>query len=199
MDPSFPEIAKGIQSIAITVGVLVGGSWTLYTFIRLKQVEKAKAELKEQKQKLFQQAVINLSLRLTQVKKVNNYFLVKGILGIRNDGTKNTNINFEKLSTIQVFRIDIDDSGEVIYDCKYEEPKKLSDIFYFESYVIRTNHSVEIPFFITLDKKGVYHFELALQLSSEDIEIANRVRMKDGETAVYESGWTVENTIEIKD
>lgn len=41
----FKDIADGLQSLALALGVFVGGGWTLYTFRNLGMAQKAKAEL----------------------------------------------------------------------------------------------------------------------------------------------------------
>lgn len=41
----FKEIADGLQSLALAIGMFVGGGWTLYTFRNLGMAQKARAEL----------------------------------------------------------------------------------------------------------------------------------------------------------
>jgi hypothetical protein len=48
----FDKIASGVQSVAVTVAVLVGGAWTLYSFVTTKTAEKSLYDLQIAEKKL---------------------------------------------------------------------------------------------------------------------------------------------------
>jgi hypothetical protein len=50
----FSKLASGVQSITVTLAVLIGGGWTAYSFWSLKSVEKARLEIELQRSKIEQ-------------------------------------------------------------------------------------------------------------------------------------------------
>ena len=56
---SFKNFAAGVQSWVITVAVVVGGAWTLYTFVTLDMQGRAEREL-------FRQAQLKIGIDAAQ-------------------------------------------------------------------------------------------------------------------------------------
>jgi hypothetical protein len=56
------DLASAIQSIAVSVAVVVGGGWALFQFLSLNSIAKARAELEVIKQSLKERGVFNLTI-----------------------------------------------------------------------------------------------------------------------------------------
>lgn len=58
----FKDFASGVQSIAITIAVIIGGGWTLITFEKLRQAPTAEATYSKLIQELERYRVVNISI-----------------------------------------------------------------------------------------------------------------------------------------
>src|SRR4051794_30702167 len=98
----FKDLTSGIQSIVLSLAVIVGGLWALYTFWGTKQLQKAQAEIlglqiasNRSKVELLQLersrvAVLNLSLHVLtplEILPSNQARLVVDV-EIKNDGNE---------------------------------------------------------------------------------------------------------------
>src|SRR5436305_1913900 len=59
----FKNVLSGVQSIVLSVAVLVGGIWTTVTFRLLHTTTKAEADLEELNRKLKQQAIVQINIQ----------------------------------------------------------------------------------------------------------------------------------------
>jgi hypothetical protein len=80
----FKNITSGIQSIALSLAVIVGGIWSLYTFWGTKQLQKAQAEERRQV------PVLNLSVHVLTPLEIlpSNQARLVADVEIRNDGSE---------------------------------------------------------------------------------------------------------------
>jgi len=62
----FKNLADGIQSIIIALGVLIGGGWALFRFRTLKDIEKAKADLEKLKRDLLERGNLKIEMQASQ-------------------------------------------------------------------------------------------------------------------------------------
>lgn len=88
----------GIQSLAVTIAVIVGGIWSLYTFDVLGARDRASAELRELQYTLDQQATVQIEMEAEQIYlpgDTERYVLIE--VTIQNTGNRNTILNFSKL------------------------------------------------------------------------------------------------------
>ena len=61
------DLAETVEHFAVALGVLIGGGWTLYTFVRLKMIAKAKLELEEKIRELHESAFLEAKINAQQV------------------------------------------------------------------------------------------------------------------------------------
>ena len=54
----FAMLAEAVQSLIVSVAVVIGGGWALYQFVSLNSIAKSKAELESIKRSLSKRAVI---------------------------------------------------------------------------------------------------------------------------------------------
>src|SRR5262249_19770960 len=84
----FKDFAAGVESIAVTVAVIVGGWWTLHTLHSLASAQRASAELTEIERR--QQPAFGINIRTkTSAKPQDGSYHLFVTLGLRNDGRQN--------------------------------------------------------------------------------------------------------------
>lgn len=95
----------GVQSLSLTLAVMVGGIWSLYTFDVLGARDRATAELKELQYTIDQQATVQIELKAEQVQipgSSERYILTK--VAVNNTGNRNAILDFTK-SPLGVARV----------------------------------------------------------------------------------------------
>jgi hypothetical protein len=121
---TFKDIAAGVQSIVIALGLLVGGGWTLYTFRTLGSAQKASAELlaiERDQQPGFQ---LDIDADVKQPDATGPYELLIR-LEIRNAGKRSVSLDFSDPSVL-VGKLKFVESAGAKLD---GQPQKLS-VFY---------------------------------------------------------------------
>jgi len=114
-DPDrFQKISSGVQSIVVTVAVLVGGAWTLFAFHAQLQVENAKAQLMKLQREIAGEANVELSLSAHPLPaQTRNTLYIAGNLAFINRGSHVTAIAIKE-DSLQVRRVIVQD-GLVSY------------------------------------------------------------------------------------
>lgn len=116
----FKNVAAGAQSLAIVLGVLIGGAWALYTFLALRTREKADAELHQfelRKRELErvnrEQGVINIEIKAEQVANPTDPgHSIKIDIEVKNSGNRNVKIEFP-IHALTVTKVRSDDEGRL--------------------------------------------------------------------------------------
>ncbi len=63
----FKNILTGLQSIVLTMAILIGGIWTLVTFDALEEAEIAKAQSEKLARELAERRVLNIQMEASQI------------------------------------------------------------------------------------------------------------------------------------
>ncbi|HWV15286.1 MAG TPA: hypothetical protein VN030_07620 [Cellvibrio sp.] len=102
----FKDIADGIQSLVLAMGIVIGGCWTLYTFRNLGTAQKARAELlaMERSQEPGFQLTINTDIVPTAEKSAYT-LLIK--LELKNPSRRTVVLDMSQPS-VSVARMDMD-------------------------------------------------------------------------------------------
>ena len=157
----FKNVAAGVQSIAVTLAVIIGGVWTLYTFSALGTKSRAEAEL-------FQQAVLAIKVEARQESlKAEQGRFIAAIATVENKGNRNTFLDFRELKPFRVLPVVFDDAGR-------GEPNPLAAIEVTApvTYVTVRRGAVEsFPMFVRVPKPGLYVVEFKAPLSPEEIKV----------------------------
>lgn len=101
----FKDIADGLQSLALAIGVFVGGGWTLYTFRNLGMAQKARAELlaiERSQEPGFQLAIKTDIIPPTE----NTYYTLLIQLELRNPSRRTVVLDMS-LPSVTVAHLDI--------------------------------------------------------------------------------------------
>lgn len=101
-DPQrFENIASGVNKIVLTIAVIVGGCWSLFVYRDVARREALKAQS-------------NLIVRVEAAQLVvpeDPSLYIRGIVEIRNAGTRNTIMILPSRGQVEIARVDFDKEG----------------------------------------------------------------------------------------
>lgn len=170
IDPErFNNFCSGIQSIVVSLAVILGGLWTYFTFRTFRQTAKAEAEISVMERQLREQAAFDLDIDVAQESLPGDSAHYASIsVRMKNVGNRNARIDFKK-SVLSVDRVHFDNKGKMISSGAKISFKMQSDD---EGVVVRANTSETIPFFVKLPGPGLYLLNFYSQVSPEEMQIA---------------------------
>src|SRR5688572_17019428 len=100
-EQNWREAVDVLADLAIIIGALTGGVWTLLTFTTLRSRQRAEAELRNVELNNERQAVINIELKSKQVKLPGHpYYHIETIVNITNSGNTNALLLFRSAPLI---------------------------------------------------------------------------------------------------
>lgn len=176
----FKNIFSGIQSIAITLAIIIGGIWTLYTFEILSQIEKARAELKEIKLKLEQQAVVVLDINSSQIKTDHDTgYLIKANINVKNIGNRNVDIEFNNPAFIAT-HVSFSSNGMQVFgersvsNCYTSHPTM--DGPKIDGTILRKGATATYPFIVKVKEPGIYHLQFKAKISETEFGVFQKLR-----------------------
>jgi hypothetical protein len=92
---NFKDLAAGIQSIAISVAVVIGGIWAIYRFLSLRELGRARVELKRLQRALAERATLNISLSAHPHTDPNgNGYYIEVAASVSNVGNRTEILNW---------------------------------------------------------------------------------------------------------
>lgn len=139
--------ASAIQNIAVTLAVVIGGGWTLYTFIQLRTIDKAKAELRKLQ---HEQAVVAINVDAKQLDRYDgDGYVISGVAVISNKGNRNTRIDFSADDSCTITKVIFSESGQ---------PTNGDSIYssFYIAYYLRTGAEIKLPFIVLVSSPGIY-------------------------------------------
>jgi hypothetical protein len=160
----FNKIAGGVQSIVLSIAVVVGGGWALYQFHALQQVERARLDIEELRSK---QPVLNIDLSastlLSPPTRENgglqpeaSYLQV--IMTIQNVGKSDTYLDLRN-QPLKIFHIDLDGArNEVEVDRQWN------------LLLCRAGSTFKSPFLARIKDSGLYYIRLEIPVEPGDAE-----------------------------
>ena len=179
----FKDLASGVQSIAVTLAVIIGGIWTLYTFSALGTKAKAEAEL-------FQQAVLAIKVEARQEVLAGDQGLyIAAIATVENKGNRNTLVDFRKLKPFRVSPVVFDSDGRGTPD-REATIEMNTDVPYI---TVRRGAVHSFSMFARVPAPGLYVVVFDAPLSEEEIrvhEASAHDSASAGEVTIVWSGTT---------
>lgn len=109
------DVCAAIQSVVVSVAVVVGGIWTLVTFDLLEQRRKAQAELLDLTARLDRQAAFEMALDATPMR-AGRHHLLSVSAHMKNGGSKTVQLDFGSASPLLVYPVTIGEDGKVSLD-----------------------------------------------------------------------------------
>lgn len=166
---------SGVQSLAVSLAVLGGGIWSLFTFRTLSTRRKALAEVADLEARAKRQGVVNTSLSVTQFAWTPLRDLAVSIdVTLTNVGSRNALVRFAD-DAITVTECVPSGSSIAPLTTRYvpydflasaESPPGANDL------VIRAGKTWHLPFIARLPRPGLYNILIQLRLSSPEAAIA---------------------------
>ena len=187
----FKNIASGVQSLVIALGVLIGGVWTLYLFTSLNTRARALAEFEELKRKNHQ-GVITIDIKAEQEDIPDDKGRsIKINIQATNLGDSNSKLKLGD-SPLIVIKLQPDNEGRL-----HKEWVKTSDIPYFnpdklaspdskpgdliepqDIELLRAGQTESFPTWFHVEEAGLYFIEFAPELTGDDLK---KVQQATGE------------------
>ncbi len=161
----FKSILEIVQLIAVITAILIGGGWTLYTFISLEAVNKAKIELEEMKHKLIRRAVLDINLVAeNETKKDQAEYYISATVTVANKGTREAHLDFSEhpfLTPLSISKVTFDKKGgpEFVNSQTYKINMAISEII---DVVLLPNENISLPFYVKVKEAGVYFLEFSV-------------------------------------
>lgn len=128
---TFKNLAEGIQSIIIVVGLIAGGIWTFRNFNLLHARKIAQSQLKELEKRLEEWGEIETEVIARQIESVNaNEFLIVASVEFKNTGTREVRLDFSK-RPCSISEVIFDNSGQPRLEnpihCNFIAPAPFAD------------------------------------------------------------------------
>lgn len=189
MNIEITELADLIQKLSVSIAVVIGGIWTLFTFKALNLKKKAEAELRELEHKLSFEAKLNIDI-VSDYVKLNSHFILKIMVKIQNVGTRDTIIYYvndrKPLSIVKItdeqnsFQLLLNNKGdikpkEVMVGVPYDRKLKT----YSKGSIIRPGETVKLPFIAKLQESGVYFLVFSAIPKVEVFEKARNLELPE--------------------
>lgn len=164
MDPQdFSARASGIQAVLLSVGIIIGGLWTLYRFRTLGESKRAKAELESMRS--FE---LSLSGSAHESHAGARFILVTA--SIHNSGSHIEFIDWAR-TTVQCARLERFDGDKPILS----EWRRLTRLAKLGADIsaVEPGENVKFAFALPLEEDGIFYVDFSGQRS---VEVSNDYR-----------------------
>jgi hypothetical protein len=153
----FNDLASAIQSICLSLGILVGGVWALYQFFSLKTIETKKAELKALENSLQRKVTLEVSLKTDIFDSEFGKMAIVNV-EIHNKGThpecldwERAVLNAHRMTSATASEIDFADNYSVGYEDLALSPLE-----------IHGGNKESLKFVIHFPEKGLHHIHFSI-------------------------------------
>jgi hypothetical protein len=164
---AFKNLAAGIQSIGVTLAVIVGSIWSVYTFSVLRLRKKAEAEL-------FEQAVLDITVDAKQEHLPGNQqYYIAAVATVVNKGNRNTFLDFRGTHAFRLSKVEFKDSGEGVGRTLLEMKCEATYL------TLRRGASWRFPVLLRVAEKGFYLIEFSARLSEEEVRVHDETAHDD--------------------
>ncbi|MEM9824894.1 MAG: hypothetical protein AAF985_27670, partial [Bacteroidota bacterium] len=180
-----------IQGVALIFAIIVGGGWTLFTFIRLQSVSIAKAELVEAQRNAELRSVLQWDIEAYQVpSRDDRSFYITVDVKAENLGNKDTYIDAAQ-STCIVNKVEFDANGVA----QLKEVARTT--FDFLTYIVLAGKVVHLPFLFRLDDYGIYRVDFKSRIPESESKRAEQI-VPDVIESVTDRTWVTSKFISVK-
>ncbi|MFZ3018462.1 MAG: hypothetical protein WA056_08415 [Gallionella sp.] len=175
-DPDrFQKISAGIQSLLVSIALLIGGGWTLYVFNSQLQVENARAQLNKLKRELEESPRLELDISVHPMspnKRAGSRYFDCRLLA-KNVGTKSTILRFAD-KAIRLHRVEIGADGQPVWALinAIDIPMGDSKEDRLHAITLHVNTSKYASWVVAISKPGIYVLEFSSSRSPSEIEEA---------------------------
>lgn len=175
---SFKNLAAGIQSWVFSLALLVGGGWTLYTFVTLDLAKRAEKEL-------FAQAQVNVDVAARQEFRENGDPCIVATVKVTNAGGRNVFLDYSE-KPFSVARVSFDKAGNSHLGDELPQDRLL-----WASRVLRAGETDQYPFLRAVRDPGIYIIQFKVPVPKE--EMPEHLKAGGPTGKIYWQGSTVVN------
>ena len=153
------HLASAIEAAVVSVAVIGGGAWTVFTFRRLHLTKKAESELAELEQRLSRTAQLNLHVRSSCQSDPDGGLLISGWVDIENVGPRRTHLQFpEDGRPFHLMRVNPAMSGDIeLGDCTHAGiPFGAGNPDFSKRAIVGPGATVSLPVVFKVSEPGVY-------------------------------------------
>ncbi|MEW8492475.1 MAG: hypothetical protein AB2604_01620 [Candidatus Thiodiazotropha taylori] len=160
------NVAATIQSIVLSLAVIIGGGWSAWEFYKLRTVEKAKLQLDVLEKTREQKAILNISLdaKKKDLKDGKKYIEVN--VRIENKGLRDAYLDYSK-PVLRVTKVSFDDDGKIKFT-----NKRQSYIYmpggHIPNALSRSSETLEYPIMVQLEESGTYLLRFVVDVAEEN-------------------------------
>jgi hypothetical protein len=179
-------VSEIVHHITIVVAVVIGGSWTVFTFVRFGHVAKAKAELEKQlvdievqRKLLRESAVLEAQVVASQVKlQKHKDKYISAVVAIKNVGNRDTYIMYSEAHFF-VTPVSYTADGAMVYGkltaANYPSPSGRNWL----ATTIPPAFTREIPYTFRVSEPGIYLISFEAKAYDETGEAAKKFEKQE--------------------
>jgi hypothetical protein len=212
----FDQLMSGLESLAVIVGICIGGFWAFRKFHELLEKDSARANLdkiraeteqldldRRKKLKDFErfeqmagvQSVVEISIHASQLTIANDpSYYISAAVKIENKGTRNTRLKYpEDRKPLSVWNPEWNDKGDLQFVAvsRHGIPVSTSPNVPSPSSIIRAGGLETIPFVFRVSSPGLYLLIFSVPVPKEEISIAKKLGF------VFGSNWTAKQYVVV--
>jgi len=186
----FKDLMAGIQDLVVSLAVLAGGIWSLFTFNALATRRRARAEVAEIERRLEQQAVLNITVSAQQTSTIGTTLgrqCLKIDVVMTNIGNRNVEIRLDPFPVWVTECIPF--NATVIPLATYYLPYDIRNSADRETLgLVRTGASWHFSAIAWLRYPGLYEVRALAKLSQVEVDVSVRdgVEAGPGEMLLWE-------------
>lgn len=198
-DPDrFQKMAAGVQSWFLSMAILIGGGWTLYTFQSQLQVANARAQLARLQRDLEESPRIELYLEFNPLtvheNSGNRYF--EGVLHVKNVGNKNTALLLGQ-DSVKVYKVNFDDKMAPDLKLFQSIDMPIDENTRIGSLIAQASSTTSVNFVFCIQEPGLYMVRVKAprQISERNEALEAGGRATDPETGI---SWSALRYLAVK-
>ena len=161
----FSKLAGGLQSIVVTLAVLIGGGWTLYSFNASRTAEKAALDIEVAKAK---RPVLDVSLEAKALTASdpsdaagNVHSFVRVTVSLKNGGNTQIEIPLQQ-SRLAVAEVNLVQGG-LVADESFATSEHLA-VSPFSQASLAAGNTLQLSYLVNIKRPGLYFVEFAASL-----------------------------------
>lgn len=196
-DPErFQKIASGVQAALVSVAVVIGGGWTLYTFNSQLQVENARAQVQKLKREIEAEPKIEIAIEPRQLPTVKHgQFILAGVIAIKNTGNATTALLLEG-NPVTIFRVDFDSDGMEVWTPIRRVPLRMTDTVIVGALVAHASATKSVSFATLVEEPGLFAVRFSARRQATEATAAIALAKPKGEAARIE--WATHAYVVLK-
>jgi len=112
----FKNVAAGLQSLVIAIGLIAGGIWTAWIFHQRREAQSAQLQIQELEARTRGRSSLHIELEVRQLGPPTGSTRTLEILArVSNTGSRDTGLIFRERAPLTVSRVEVRDNNVVTF------------------------------------------------------------------------------------